>query len=337
MSINQEPITMTPAEFLEYLHRQDAAKTVPEDDFFILNRDTGKIELHFDKGTYDALSDDQKRKVKSSFLWGRNSGCWISRCKWPNLYTPRRVAAEIGLADAGEKGERPSFAEQQERTAERAEHRAERMEAAADRAAARGEALQKPITDMHGDIAFFTQPNINTTAGRAFTKRREKMFASFERGFEEFNKSEYYRQRAATATKAASNERLNDRSYLSNRINEAEKEIRAAQKRVEANEEWVNSATPENVERAQAALNDQLDRLEFYLDKLGYYQDALEKLGGVKFSKANIKPGDKVRISRFNEVVEVVSAGPKNIKYKCACVRYYLQASYIEILEKIEG
>lgn len=44
---------------------------------------------------------------------------------------------------------------------------------------------------MHGDIAFFTQPNINSSAGRAFANKR--MFAAYERGFEEFKKSEYYR------------------------------------------------------------------------------------------------------------------------------------------------
>ena len=186
MNTNNEIVTMTPDEF--------AAKFAPAatpDSYFIRNRETGKLELHFDKADYDDLTDDQKREIKSAFLWGRRSGCWISRCKEPNLWRAEKIAKALGLADGGTTGERLSFAEQQERKAEKAERRAERFECAADAAEARGEALQKPINDMRGDIAFFTQPNINSSAGRAFTRQRERMFAAYESGFKEFNKSAY--------------------------------------------------------------------------------------------------------------------------------------------------
>lgn len=79
-----------------YTSPEFAEKFAPlPDDYFILNRETGKIELHFDKSTYGALTDAQKGKIKSSFLWGRNSGCWISRCKWPNTGYAARVAEDI--------------------------------------------------------------------------------------------------------------------------------------------------------------------------------------------------------------------------------------------------
>jgi len=45
----------------------------------------------------------------------------------------------------------------------------DRYDGYASNAAKCGEQLQKPLNDMHGDIAFFTQPNINSSAGRAFT------------------------------------------------------------------------------------------------------------------------------------------------------------------------
>ena len=38
------------------------------------------------------MTDAQKREIKSSFLWGRKSGCWISRAKEPNLFYAERVA-----------------------------------------------------------------------------------------------------------------------------------------------------------------------------------------------------------------------------------------------------
>ena len=179
--------TMTPDEFAARF-----APAVTPTDYFIRNRETGKLELHFDKATYDELTDAQKKDIRSNFLWGRNSGCWISRAKEPNLWHAERVAKTLGLADAGSSGERLSFAEQQERKAERAERRAERFEDRAIDAEQNATRLQKPIEDRRGDIAFFTQPNIDSSAGRAFARRREKMFAAFDRGMEEYRKSEHY-------------------------------------------------------------------------------------------------------------------------------------------------
>ena len=199
-------------------------------NYFILNLETRKLELHFDKEAYAELSDEQKGDIKSNFLWGKKTGCWISRAKEPNLCRAYRCAESLGLEDAGKKGDRLSFAEQMEKKAERAQFMADQYEARAEAAEQRGEALQKPITDMHGDIAFFTQPNINTSAGRAFTRRREKMFAAFEKGFEEFQKSDYWKSRACTARVTATQSGLQDRGFLGRRISERESDIRKLKK-----------------------------------------------------------------------------------------------------------
>lgn len=81
---------------------------VGKDSYYIHNRETGKLELHFDKSEYDAMTDEQRSEIKSAFLWGRRSGCWISRAKEPNLWRAERVAQSIGLGDGGEQGERLS-------------------------------------------------------------------------------------------------------------------------------------------------------------------------------------------------------------------------------------
>ena len=36
---------------------------------YIFNRETLKIELHFEKSEYDALNEEQRRELKSNFLW----------------------------------------------------------------------------------------------------------------------------------------------------------------------------------------------------------------------------------------------------------------------------
>ena len=38
------------------------------DKKYILNRETGKIELHFEKSEYEVLPEDQKRILRSNFL-----------------------------------------------------------------------------------------------------------------------------------------------------------------------------------------------------------------------------------------------------------------------------
>lgn len=264
---------------------------VAKDSYYIHNRETGKLELHFDKSEYDAMTDEQRSEIKSAFLWGRRSGCWISRAKEPNLWRAEYVAKTLSLEDGGAEGERLSFAEQQERKAERAEHRAERFEIKADAACAKGEALQKPISDLHGDIAFFTQLNINTSAGRAFTRRRDKMFAAFERGFDEFNKSEYYRQRAQSARKTADHPEMRDRAFLNRRIEECESNLRKLKKSIAEYEAKLPDAQAGVLHNYRGktvsvdALQNQIalwaDRVEQELDKLGYYQDAMDALGGM--------------------------------------------------------
>lgn len=333
--------TMTPDEFAARF-----APAVTPTDYFIRNRETGKLELHFDKATYDELTDAQKKDIRSNFLWGRNSGCWISRAKEPNLWHAERVAKTLGLADAGSSGERLSFAEQQERKAERAERRAERFEDRAIDAEQNAKRLQKPIEDRRGDIAFFTQPNIDSSAGRAFARRREKMFAAFDRGTEEYRKSEHYRERAEIARRTADQTELKDKGFIQRRIRECESSIRKLRKNIE---EYETKALPKaqegtlkryngeliTVEDVQAQLDHWLDRLEAELDKLGYYQDAMDALGGVAFSQENIKPGFVVKVKSFGSM-KVMSTGPKNFtgatQHGSA-----LTFSYAEIIELVSS
>ena len=298
-------------------------------DYFVVNMETGKLELHFEKATYAALDEDAKKRIKSAFLWGRNSGCWISRCKQPNLYMAKRVAESIGLYDAGRTGEHLSYAEQMARKAEKAERRADRYENHAEAAVKRGEALQAPINRMHGDIAFFTQPNINTSAGRAFTRQRDRMWASFERGFDEFRKSEYWQNRAKTARATANQKELQDKGYIMRRIKERESDIRGLRKKVEEYEGYIaaydRGETPKDafgweIKRPRAALESQietwLEQMEYKLDELGFYQDCLDALGGVRYGRENLVKGDLLIIGRWSTPVRYLRGGPQNFTYE---------------------
>lgn len=299
-------------------------------NYYVRNMETGKIELHFDKENYMALSDAEKTKIKSNFLFSRGSGAWISRCKFPNLYKPEQIAKELGLENKGIEGEALSFAEQQERKMEKAERRAERMEYKAEKAMERGEALQKPINDMHGDIAFFTQPNINSAGGRAFTNRRNRMFEAWERGFDEFKKSEYYEEKAKIARQTADGNNQKDKAFCQRRIDEAEASIRGLKRSIAEYEGYKaqieNGETPKNkygwnvnitVESINASLERWYEIIEQEIGKSVYYHECIDQMGGIVFSKENLKKGDLIQIGGWRKgIVKIVRFGTKNVTFE---------------------
>jgi hypothetical protein len=318
-------------------------------NYFIENKETGKKELHFDKSVYVSLDEALKKEIKSAFLWGRHSGCWISREKWPNFYKCNRVIEKLSdiLEDGGTTGERLSFEEQQEKKIERAEARAEHYDYKSAAAEKNAENLQSPINKMHGDIAFFTQPNINTSSGRAFTRRRNAMWASFEKGFEEFKKSEYYQTRAEAARNTAREAKKPDIPFCERRIKEANsglkkllsyiKEAEKKIERIEAGEVLKNYKNEIiTVEMLEKDIDYDNERADALFSKLAYYQNIIDEAGGIKFSKKDLKPGDKIFIRRFRgEVVTVVSAGPSYVTYRTND-NFTLKITYGEVVSIVE-
>lgn len=295
---------------------------------YIFNLETGKIELHFDKAEYQALSEAQKKEIKSNFLFSRYSSAWVSRAKEPNLYRAKQVAAKLGFTQEQRTGERLTFAEQVERQVERAEARADRYEGYAQNADRRAEGLQKEFNSHRGDIAFFTQPIIAGHSGsQAFANRRQRIYDRYEKGFEEYKKSEYFRDRAAIAQETADMKKFKNPVYLDNRIKECKANIRKMEKNLIHYEEILFSLEnhTENkpstyfdrytVEQVNSWIEDQLERIEAEIDKQGYMENCLEEIGGNRFSQENIKPGYIVKMRRWGRC-EIVTAGPVNVTFK---------------------
>ena len=311
---------------------------------YIMNMETQKIELHFDKEDYMELSDELKGEIKSNFLFSRKACAWVSRAKFPNLWRAETVAKKLGLENGGKVGETLTFAEQMERKAEKAEARAEKYDYKSERAQDRGEALQKPINDMHGDIAFFTQPNINSSAGRAFTNRRNRMFEAFDKGFEEFKKSEYYAERAAIARQTAEDTKQTDKGFIDRRIKDAEKTIRAQKKNLESYRKYLERIeNGEEIKRYNGDIitveivQEWIENAELIIEnaisKSIYYHECLEEVGGIVFSRDNIKVGYIVELNRWGKC-RVTGTGKVNISYSImegGAAGYGGKAAYAEI------
>ncbi|MFB4325884.1 DUF3560 domain-containing protein [Priestia sp. BR_2] len=286
---------------------------------YILNLETSKIELHFSKEEYQSLTTDEKKAIKRAYIFSGSRSAWVSRST-KNHYSAIRAAKQLGFTDGGKTGERLSYAEEVERQVEKAEARIERFEKYADNAETRAKNLQKDINSMHGDISFFTQPIIAGHAGsQRFARQREKMFDRYHRGFEEYRKSEYFRDRAETAQQTASMGKFKDRTYLSNRIEESNKNIREYQRRIVQAEETQNETYMETL----------LEKMEYELDKLAFLHNKMDEIGGVQFNKDNLKAGYLVKIRGRWDIV--VKANPKTVEVKPDVVPYTLRYPYGEI------
>ena len=275
---------------------------------FIRNLETGKLELHFSKRAYDALTDAQRAEIRRHFLWARSLDCWISRAKLGRTYFAEQAAKKLGLADEGSTGEKLPFAEQMARISERAEARADRYDARVERSAANAEALQREWDSFRGDIAFMTQPNISSSGGRRFTRYRDRVRARYERGFEELSKAEHYERRAAAARSTASQGQLSNPAFLDRRIEENLAELRRAEREVAAYLE----RNPHLADGGESAYLDRLEELlDDTLDRLAFYRERMAEAGGVRYSRADVKPGDSVQIRGRWGLVE--KASPKTV------------------------
>ena len=145
------------------------------------------------------------------------------------------------------------------------------------------------------------------------------MFDRYHRGFEEYRKSEYFRDRAETAHQTASMGKFKDRTYLSNRIEESNKNIREYQRRIVQAEETQNETYMETL----------LEKMEYELDKLAFLHNKMDEIGGVQFNKDNLKAGYLVKIRGRWDIV--VKANPKTVEVKPDVVPYTLRYPYGEI------
>lgn len=129
-------------------------------------------------------------------------------------------------------------------------------------------------------------------------------------------------------------------------MKDAEKNIRAIQKNLEgyrARLERIRNGEQQTrfdgtvIEQSEIErwIEDAEERLESEISRLCYYQSCIDELGGVQYSRENIKPGYKVKLKRYG-VCEVLSTGPKNIVYEIlsgGAEGFTGRAAYAEILE----
>ena len=68
------------------------------------------------------------------------------------------------------------------------------------------------------------------------------------------------------------------------------------------------------------------------IDKLGFFENCVEELGGYKFSRDNIKAGYIIKVKHCSQA-KVLKANPKTVLVKCLDTNMILTYDYAEIKE----
>jgi len=247
-------------------------------NYYLIN-EMSKYELYFDYGTYQELESSLKKDVKSYFLWSRKKKAWISKAKAKSYHIDRLIE-KLGLSFKG-KAKRMSFEDEINRKKTNAEYRDERYDAKAIKADERAVNLQSEFNKLRKDWSWLTQPIISGHSGsQAFAKQKQRVINNYDKGFEEMNKAEYYRQKKQLAEDTLNDSKLKSPSYLDNRIKDAEKSIRKISKWVAEYQDYIsnNELTEEKKNKYLEYIEDGLDKLKYNYDKLAYYQLAKENL-----------------------------------------------------------
>jgi ribosome assembly protein YihI (activator of Der GTPase) len=113
--------------------------------------------------------------------------------------------------------------------------------------------------------------------------RRQKIFDRYFKGFEEYKKSEYFRDKAAIAEQTASKKQLNDPVYLDNRIKECINTIKKIEESIFLYEEILNKIKSsfynnKTAEQVQKWINESLDKIEWYMDKQAFFENCMEEI-----------------------------------------------------------
>lgn len=278
---------------------------------YVLNKETQKIELQgMPKDDYMSLSSEDKSKIKSAFQFSRYAGCWVSRSK-NNHYRAIETAKALNFIDGGSTGERLTYAEEQETKQDKAERRADRMETHATNATKRAEGMQSEANSFHGDISFWTQPNINSSGGRSFTNYRKRIMDRYAKGFDEYRKSDYFMERAENARTTASNDKIGDPVYIANKIKEQNKTIKKLETRIIKQEDGLYKVEAGEVmknyngeiltaDRMKNGLSELLELIHYEIDKMAYFENAMDAIKETQkiYSREDIKPGYLIK-ARF--------------------------------------
>lgn len=247
-----------------------------------------------DRAQIDALK-------AQGFKWSRNLGAWYLPRNLRHETRDRKVAAlrkALPGAEIESDGRRQTAAERHAATLERASERAERKSNQADRLQARADDQQKRSDDYLSAIPL-GQPNItDTSAGRAFAKKRAKMQELGVRGWETQKEANTAREAAERAERAARG--TESPVTTRNRIKKNEARIRKLKRELEGTDlKWGVDADGNDKLGHYPAKGERASRLRGWIaeaeDQIAFDKSRLEASGVKTYGKDTVAVGDMIK------------------------------------------
>lgn len=277
-----------------------------------------KAELHLGYEFYKSLPIEQQKEIKRYFTWSRQRSAWVSKGRFDN-WSAQNIIKALDLPLAG-KDERMTFAERMEQQKSNAEYRADRLDRQIDNSKRRQQQLQAEFNERRKDWSWVTQPNVNTSGGRAFSRQREKVLDRYHKGFEEMRRQDELYSRMVSAMTTAQQYKLKDPDYLQRKIKENEKSLQTRTEQIEILEKIAAENSGTMSEEQQATWQRGYENAtEGYLEaaeKIAFFDEALERLKeeGVKiFNRENLKGAAYVKAR--GEWFEVYRVNPTTVTH----------------------
>lgn len=296
--------------------------------YFVHNRETDKVHIFTGgKAAWMESPSDLRDHVKRYCTFSRTGECWMSKAKGGIWWKDKLIAA--GFEDRGTEGQRLSFAEQIEQQQERAESKADRYEEHAHNAQSRSAAAFKTSHTMMSAIPMGQPILVGHYSEGRDRRYRDRAWNLLGRGVHEEEKSRYFAGRAATARATAEGSNYSNPAYLGRRINEAEKDLRDIERKLE------KYSGPEYAEYRERLADLQARAI----DKLSTLEELLEQTGSVTFTRESLRDKKEVRLSKWGWST-IVRLNPKTVSVPNICypnandqARFALKYDYCEVLD----
>lgn len=238
-------------------------------NYFVRNLETDKLEVYFSKDLYKKLDIKDQKHIKSYFLFSRNKSAWISKAFYNNCSGHIGFLISLGFEDKGTQGQSLSFAEKIEIKKEKAEKRAIRFNFKAIKLNEESNRAYQNAKRISSYIPFGQPILVGHHSEKRHRSDISKIDNSMRKSVELDKKASYYSDKSDTAEMTASQSELTNQVYLNNRIKENQSHIRRCEK-----------------------YGYKADK---YKEKLEFYQDCLNKIGGFKYTKESLKDATHVK------------------------------------------
>lgn len=267
-----------------------SAKVEPTRPTWRVNHDTQRIEV-----IYPSKPDyDERSRIKGKgFRWSPTRGAWVRKINPNSMYK----AQSLGFNRTADVGIPISGIEKAEREMVRMEKSVIKHEIRSATAKAESEALHQEARAMAGVIPF-GQP-IHGESDRRYRERIHRKQGKF---LEKSAEAKHEKQVSESVKRKAEYMKTNP-AYAEKKVESLDKEIRGLDRSLDREYDPIYSPTREGFDEWQDTLR---ARKKEATEEREYWAKHLKSLGGVKYSRENIKKGDSVLLrGRWYKVARV--------------------------------